>query len=206
MHKRKIDMSDAIYVINRDDYIGASTFSEIVYAIGHKKEIYFMEDTSFSIIQKFGGENMERHKLDKQVKRQFVLKRTKCECCGKEFRFEPMYKFTEIGHWKSIWNRYGCKNCFSSKEDFYDFITVPLQTADSTHVMSGKVAYTCDASNITGTLSLEHLAQYVNAQYIADDSANKPINPEYSCDPVIYDIENAKFTRLSEVTKDGDVE
>ena len=50
MHKRKIDMSDAIYVINRDDYIGASTFSEIVYAIGHKKEIYFMENTSFSII------------------------------------------------------------------------------------------------------------------------------------------------------------
>ena len=44
MHKRKIDMADAIYVINKDGYIGASTRSEIKYAIAHGKQVIFMED------------------------------------------------------------------------------------------------------------------------------------------------------------------
>ena len=42
IHKRKIDMSDAIYVINRDGYIGDSTRSEINYAKDHNKQIYYM--------------------------------------------------------------------------------------------------------------------------------------------------------------------
>jgi len=44
IHKRKIDMSDAIYVINKDGYIGASTRSEIRYAIARGKQVIFMED------------------------------------------------------------------------------------------------------------------------------------------------------------------
>lgn len=44
MHKRKIDMADAIYVINKDGYIGASTRSEIQYALKTGKQIIFMED------------------------------------------------------------------------------------------------------------------------------------------------------------------
>ena len=44
MHKRKIDMADAIYVINKDGYIGSSTKSEIEYAIKHGKQVIFMED------------------------------------------------------------------------------------------------------------------------------------------------------------------
>ncbi len=43
IHKRKIDMADAIYVINKDGYIGMSTQSEILYAILHNKEIIYME-------------------------------------------------------------------------------------------------------------------------------------------------------------------
>ena len=39
MHKRKIDMADAIYVINVGGYIGESTRSEIEYARKHGKEI-----------------------------------------------------------------------------------------------------------------------------------------------------------------------
>lgn len=39
MHKRKIDMADAIYVINPDGYIGDSTWSEICYAKMIGKEI-----------------------------------------------------------------------------------------------------------------------------------------------------------------------
>ena len=44
MHKRKIDMADAIYVINKDGYIGSSTKSEIQYAMRLGKQIIFMED------------------------------------------------------------------------------------------------------------------------------------------------------------------
>lgn len=46
MHKRKIDLADAIYVINKDGYIGKSTQSEIEYALENKKEIIFMENTN----------------------------------------------------------------------------------------------------------------------------------------------------------------
>ena len=43
LHKRKIDMSDAIFVINKDGYIGSSTESEIRYARAHLKEIVYLE-------------------------------------------------------------------------------------------------------------------------------------------------------------------
>jgi hypothetical protein len=42
-HKKKIDLSDAIFVANKDGYIGSSTRSEIEYAKKHGKEIIFME-------------------------------------------------------------------------------------------------------------------------------------------------------------------
>lgn len=44
MHKRKIDMADAIYVINVGGYIGESTRSEIEYARSQGKEVLFLED------------------------------------------------------------------------------------------------------------------------------------------------------------------
>ena len=44
IHKRKIDMADAIYVINKDGYIGSSTRSEIEYALKRGKQVIFMED------------------------------------------------------------------------------------------------------------------------------------------------------------------
>ena len=43
MHKRKIDMADSIFVINKDGYIGESTRSEIEYAIEHGKEVEYLE-------------------------------------------------------------------------------------------------------------------------------------------------------------------
>ena len=45
MHKRKIDMADAIYVINVGGYIGSSTKSEIEYATAHGKEVRYLEET-----------------------------------------------------------------------------------------------------------------------------------------------------------------
>lgn len=43
MHKRKIDLADAIYVINVGGYIGESTRSEIDYARRHGKQIRYLE-------------------------------------------------------------------------------------------------------------------------------------------------------------------
>ena len=44
LHKEKINMSDAIFVINKDGYIGESTYSEIDWANRMKKQIYFLEE------------------------------------------------------------------------------------------------------------------------------------------------------------------
>lgn len=62
MHKRKIDMSDGIYVINVDGYIGDSTKSEIEYAKQKGKKISYLEpiiETElerilFEIVEKYG--------------------------------------------------------------------------------------------------------------------------------------------------------
>lgn len=43
MHKRKIDMADEIFVINKGGYIGSSTKSEIDYAISTGKKVNYME-------------------------------------------------------------------------------------------------------------------------------------------------------------------
>ena len=43
MHRRKIDMADAIYVINVGGYIGESTRGEIEYARSQGKEVMFLE-------------------------------------------------------------------------------------------------------------------------------------------------------------------
>lgn len=42
IHRQRIDMSDSIFVINRDDYIGKSTASEIAYATAAGKGVTFM--------------------------------------------------------------------------------------------------------------------------------------------------------------------
>ncbi|MBQ4557841.1 MAG: hypothetical protein IJA61_00490 [Clostridia bacterium] len=44
MHKRKIDMADEIFVINKDGYIGSSTRSEIEYALSTNKKVNYMEN------------------------------------------------------------------------------------------------------------------------------------------------------------------
>lgn len=43
MHKRKIDMADEIFVINKGGYIGKSTKSEIEYAKGTGKTVHYLE-------------------------------------------------------------------------------------------------------------------------------------------------------------------
>ncbi len=43
MHKRKIDMADEIFVINKNGYIGTSTRSEIEYAEKAGKQVKYFE-------------------------------------------------------------------------------------------------------------------------------------------------------------------
>lgn len=43
MHKRKIDMADEIFVINKGGYIGSSTKSEIEYAKTNGKPVRYLE-------------------------------------------------------------------------------------------------------------------------------------------------------------------
>jgi hypothetical protein len=47
VHKRKIDLSDKIIVLNIGGYIGDSTRSEIEYAIKHGKDIEYLEPIPF---------------------------------------------------------------------------------------------------------------------------------------------------------------
>lgn len=44
LHKQKINMSDAIFVVNVDGYIGESTYGEIDWANRMEKQIYFLVD------------------------------------------------------------------------------------------------------------------------------------------------------------------
>lgn len=44
MHKRKIDMADEIFVINKGGYIGSSTKSEIDYAKANGKTVKYLEE------------------------------------------------------------------------------------------------------------------------------------------------------------------
>ena len=43
VHRKKIDISDAIYVVNIDGYIGNSTKKEIEYALNSGKEVIYHE-------------------------------------------------------------------------------------------------------------------------------------------------------------------
>ena len=47
MHKRKIDMSEGILVIDVDGYIGDSTKGEIKYAKNSNKEVYWLSKTDW---------------------------------------------------------------------------------------------------------------------------------------------------------------
>lgn len=46
LHMKRIEISDAIYVVNVGGYIGSSTKKEIEYARSLNKEIYFLESVN----------------------------------------------------------------------------------------------------------------------------------------------------------------
>lgn len=46
LHKRKIDLSDEVLILNVGGYIGDSTRSEMVYAIENHKPVFFLEEVN----------------------------------------------------------------------------------------------------------------------------------------------------------------
>lgn len=56
LHKQKINMSDGIFVVNINSYIGESTYGEIDWAQRMNKEIYFLETPE---VEKTDKENTE---------------------------------------------------------------------------------------------------------------------------------------------------
>lgn len=44
MHRCRIDLSDAVYIVNKDGYIGNSVKAEIEYAKSKNKEIIYLEN------------------------------------------------------------------------------------------------------------------------------------------------------------------
>ena len=56
MHRHKIDMADENFVINVGGYIGASTQSEIAYALAAGKQVTYLENPDNSIKISEGGE------------------------------------------------------------------------------------------------------------------------------------------------------
>ena len=60
LHLRKIDISDEIFVVNRDDYIGESTKKEIEYAANHGKKIrWYTHDKIGILVEKIIQEAMK---------------------------------------------------------------------------------------------------------------------------------------------------
>ena len=67
IHKRKIDMSDSIYVINVGGYIGNTTKSEIEYAKNHSKEVRYLEEIKGSNKDTDKGNDCNSCKYQKEV-------------------------------------------------------------------------------------------------------------------------------------------
>ena len=57
LQKEKINMSDAIFVVNVDGYIGESTYGEIDWAQRMKKEVYFLVNPNNNEEQSQSQEN-----------------------------------------------------------------------------------------------------------------------------------------------------
>lgn len=65
-HKQKISLSDAIFVINKNKYIGESTYGEIDWAERLGKEIFFLESIEETSTTEEQIEEMIDAELDKE--------------------------------------------------------------------------------------------------------------------------------------------
>lgn len=76
IHKRKIDLSEAIVVINQDGYIGDSTRSELEYALMHNKAVWF----TYLVPSEYLG-NKQCAQLCPHKGCDYFLRRRPCDLC-----------------------------------------------------------------------------------------------------------------------------
>jgi len=82
LHKQRIDMSDAIMVINKDGYIGESTKEEIEYAKAKGKKVYYryIECKNDCIY----GKNCNVQKTMPPFEKKFSSRYPICQCYRKK--------------------------------------------------------------------------------------------------------------------------
>lgn len=124
LHKKKILMSDGIYVINRGGYIGDSTKSEIIFAVQNEIPVYFMEENYVNT--NISTADIYRAKPVKPVFKNF-WQRLKyyfrksdqtfryCRKCGHELTITNAYA-SKFG-WVTCLK---CKNCGNTIETYRD--------------------------------------------------------------------------------------
>ena len=65
LHEEKINMSDAIFVVTVDGYIGESTYGEIDWANRMKKQVFFLVEPSNSEEEMTKGDTSQEDKANK---------------------------------------------------------------------------------------------------------------------------------------------
>lgn len=85
LHLDKIMISDLVYIINKDGYIGVSTKKEIEFALKHGKKIIFRENTTIETKQK----QQTNHtfielvtKIKNNIAEFFTPNKERCRNCG----------------------------------------------------------------------------------------------------------------------------
>ncbi len=82
LHLVKIELSDFIYVINKDGYVGKSTIKEILHAIKHGKKIIYHEPGHVIVETNSGGyTNYKCLKCNIEVGQRKTLELMDCAYC-----------------------------------------------------------------------------------------------------------------------------
>lgn len=102
LHKRKIDLADYVYVVNPGGYIGASTASEILYALEHRKPVFYevplslhtMSDEARKIIET--AASLACPTCQTGAYRETVG--MVCQTCGRDYAKDPDPKWSGMAY------------------------------------------------------------------------------------------------------------
>ena len=105
LHKRKIDLADEVFIINKDGYIGESTNSELHYAMKKGKKITFMETVSGSFSKSIEDKKQEdvidllftgMYQCECGSESTGSMQFNLCNICGKDIPKKKQAKVTNV--------------------------------------------------------------------------------------------------------------